>query len=70
MSKTRSKHGSNRLVIQLSDENYIAIHTALTEPGETRPAHGAISRFMNLLVDSWREKRALDSAEFSQGVRS
>lgn len=68
MSKTRSKHGSNRLVIQLSDENYIAVHTALTQPGDPRPAHGAVSRFMNMLVDQWREKRALSSEEFVKGV--
>jgi predicted RNA-binding protein with PUA domain len=63
MSKTRSKHGSNRLVVQLSDENFIALHTALTPPGEVRPAHGAISKFINMMMDEWRARRALETTE-------
>lgn len=69
MARTRSKHGSNRCVIHLSDENLIAVHAALTEPGHSKPGHGVLSQFMNRLLDGWRAERARQSDVATSGVQ-
>lgn len=55
----RKRGGSNRVVIYLSDENFLAVGAELTPPGESKPDFGAISKFFNGLVDDWRLRRAL-----------
>lgn len=46
-------------MIQLSDENFLAVNVALTPPGEVKPPFGITSKFFNELVEDWRARRAL-----------
>lgn len=55
----RSRTGGVRQVIQLSNENALAVFARLTPPGSQRPPFGAISSFFNHLVDAWRVQEAL-----------
>lgn len=50
--------GGTRQVVYLSDENVLAVHVALTPAGDSKPPFGAISKFINLLLDNWRSQQA------------
>lgn len=54
----KSKHGTNRIVAQLSDENYLYVMTKLTPPGELSPPYGMLSRYLNGLIDAQRSREA------------
>lgn len=54
----RSRHGSNRIVIQLSDENYLAVMCELTPEGQAKPPFGVVTKFFNGLVENWRAHKA------------
>jgi hypothetical protein len=54
----RSRTSGNRVVLYLSDENYLSVIAALTPAGEDRPPFGVISKFYNDLTEAWRMRRA------------
>lgn len=53
-----ARGGSNRLVVYISDENFLALQSASILPGDTKPRFGMNSRIVNQLLDSWRVQLA------------
>lgn len=53
------RRGGNRTVLQLSDENYLALQTSVTPNPLEKPDHGALSRLANAIFDDWRARTAL-----------
>jgi hypothetical protein len=54
--------GGNRTVVQLSDENFIAVEMAISKGGE-RPEFGSRSRLLNAILDDWRARNALKETQ-------
>jgi hypothetical protein len=53
------RNGGERVVVQLSKENYLAVEAAIILPGSNKAPFGARSKFINLVLDEWRARRAL-----------
>lgn len=56
MSRQRDRQ---RFVCYIRPDNYIYALTKITPPDGSKPPHGAMSDFMDALIDSQRNKEAL-----------
>lgn len=55
----KKPEGTNRVVVSLSNENYLWLMMRCTKAGSDKPAFGAVSEFVNAMIVRIRELEAI-----------